>query len=73
MREWQKGSQVRAWDSRGESRVAGSQCSLRDWAHINDEFNLYANKLAALATQTQTYTHTHTHMACLEEMQAHIL
>lgn len=23
------------------------------WVHINDEFNLYANKLAALSTQTQ--------------------
>jgi len=25
----------------------------RDRAHINDEFNLYANKLAALSTQTR--------------------
>lgn len=41
-----------------ERQRAGGGCSksegqLGGWAHINDEFNLYANKLAALSTQTQ--------------------
>lgn len=41
--------------------MRGKECERRraergqlwGWAYINDEFNLYANKLAALSTQTQ--------------------